>query len=50
MVRVHMLLPKGKESFCQVWYRDNRDVVLDDIGVYPRSTIREARVPVWAPE
>lgn len=50
MVCVRMLLPKGKESFRQVWYRDNRDVVLDDIGVYPRSTIREARVPVWAPE
>ena len=49
MVCVRMLLPKGKESFCQVWYRDNRDVVLDNIGDHLRSTIREARVPLWAP-
>ena len=30
----------------QVWCRANRDAGLDDSGVYPRSTIRDARLPV----
>jgi hypothetical protein len=30
----------------QVWCRANRDVGLDDPGIYPRSTIRDARLPV----
>jgi hypothetical protein len=32
--------------FSQVWCRANRDVGLDDPGVCPRSTIRDARLPV----
>ena len=30
----------------QVWCRVFRDVGLDDPGVYPWSTIRDARLPV----
>ena len=47
MVRVHYV-PCRKEmnSSCQVWCRANRDVGLDDAGVYPRDTIRDARLPV----
>lgn len=30
----------------QVWCRANRDVGLDDPGVYPGSTIRDARLPI----
>jgi hypothetical protein len=41
-----MFLPKGNEFSCQVWCRANRDVGLDDTGVYPRSTIRDACLPV----
>jgi hypothetical protein len=33
-------------NFSQVWCRANRDVGLDDPGVYPRSTICDARLPV----
>ena len=41
-----MFWPKGNELFCQVWCRANRDVGLDDTGVYHRNTIRDARLPV----
>jgi hypothetical protein len=41
-----MFLSKGNEFFYQVWCRANRDVGLDDTGVYPGSTIRDARLPV----
>jgi hypothetical protein len=33
-------------SLCQVWCRAIRDVGFDDAGVYLRSTIRDARLPV----
>jgi hypothetical protein len=41
-----MFLPEGNEFFCQVRCRANRDVGLDDTGVYPRSKIRDARLSV----
>ena len=34
------------KCFCQVWCRANRDVGVDDAGVYPRNTIRDASLPV----
>ena len=37
---------KEMNSLCQVWCRANRDVGLDDTGVYPRDTICDARLPV----
>lgn len=41
-----MFLLKGNEFFCQVWRRANRDVGLDDTGVYLRGTICDAGLPV----
>ena len=46
MVRVRILLSKGKELIFQVWCRANRDAVVDDTGVHPKSTIREVLFPV----
>jgi len=37
---------RGKITSSQVWCRANRDVGLDDPGVYPRSTICDARLPL----
>ena len=49
MVRVscpiHHFLPRGKKIY-EVWRRANRNVGLDDPGVYPGSTIHDGRLPV----